>query len=713
MFKLDLGKYRTMVLAIGLFLLFDLGVLTLNFVISSEIRSDALNVNVVGRQRMLSQRMAKATLQIRDRMRESQPYRELLMELERASEVFDQTLLAYLNGGMVSGASTADILVKPVADDAARALLTDTQEQWMPYRDAVLAFVRADSQSLEQAQELAHKSEVVNVWLLSLSNDLTSRVEELAAAKATTLQRVQMSGMLLATLNFLLIMFHFIRHLRRSDSDLEQARKETSDILRTTQEGLFLLDTEFRMGSQTSGALAKVLGRGDVAGRNFLDILKPMVTAKTFDTTKEYIELLLRHDVKEKLVTSLNPLDCVELSSSLPDGSLETRFLQFRFNRVLEGEKVTHLLVTTSDITRRVRLERELADSERKVQDQMGMMVHILQADPLLLGDFLKTAGEGLDQINEALRDNNLGGGAAHQRIDQIFRISHRLKGDAAGLKLEAVNKSLQALEEVLAGLRGKTQLQGEDFLPVTVRVKALYAEVNAIQAALARVAQIRGVITVESPKPQADPLLVALPFVRQWRALAEQMAERAGKKIDLNYQGLQLDELAPSLREAIVSIVNQFLRNAVAHGIETPAERKLRGKAEAGRVAVYLSDSGDGGIELSFRDDGAGVDPAKVREAAVRAGKLSAEAAGKISDVRRLIALIFESGVSTRSEADQDAGQGVGLDSVKDMVTRLGGRIRIGSTIGEYCHFRVFLPRVAEPRQSLPQPATAGEEAA
>lgn len=699
MFKLNLGKYRTMVFAIGLFLLFDLSVLGLNFLISSEIRDDALNVNIVGRQRMLSQRMVKASLQIRDRLRTDQPYRELLLELDRSAGVFDQTLQAYISGGVISGAGATEVRVSAVTDEQAKALLTDTLEQWIPYRDAIQVFVRADKQTVDEAVELSRKSEVVNGWLLSLSNDLTTRVEELAAAKATTLQRIQMTGMLLATVNFLIIMFHFIRHLRKSDGELERARKETEDILRTTQEGLFLLDTEFRMGTQTSRVLGKIIGRGDVAGHSFLEILKPMVTAKTFDTTKEYIELLLRHDVKEKLVTSLNPLDCVEICATQADGNMDTRFLQFRFNRVLEGDKVTHLLVTATDITKRVRLERELADSERKVQDQMGMMVHILQADPILLQDFLKHAVEGLDEINEALRDNNLATAGLSPRVDQIFRISHRLKGDAAGLKLDAVTKSLQVMEELLAGLRGRQTLRGEDFLPVTVRVKALYAEVNAIQAALARVAQIRGVISVEAPKPPHDPLVVGLPFVRMWRSLAEEIAARAGKKVELNYQGLVLDDLAPSLRDVIISIVNQFVRNAVVHGVEAPQARKLRGKTEAGRIAVYVSDSGDGGVELSFRDDGAGIDPAKVCAAAVRAGKITEESARATTDVRRLIALIFEPGVSTRESADEDSGQGVGLDAVKFMVTRLGGRIRIGSTIGEYCHFRVFLPQIAEPK--------------
>ncbi len=150
-----------------------------------------------------------------------------------------------------------------------------------------------------------------------------------------------------------------------------------------------------------------------------------------------------------------------------------------------------------------------------------------------------------------------------------------------------------------------------------------------------------------------------------------------------------------------------------MTHGVESPAERKQRGKPEAGRISVYVSDAGDGHLELSFRDDGAGIDPEKIRAAAVRTGRLDATSA-KLADMRKLISMIFEPGVSTRESVDEDAGRGVGLDTVKDMVTRMGGRVRIGTTIGEYCHFRVQLPmRDGRYRQSSGSIGSDNKEAA
>jgi chemotaxis protein histidine kinase CheA len=321
----------------------------------------------------------------------------------------------------------------------------------------------------------------------------------------------------------------------------------------------------------------------------------------------------------------------------------------------------------------------------------MAMMVYILQADPGQMRDFLEGAVAGLNRINAALKGGSASG-VANADIDHFFRIAHRIKGDVAALNLQAIATSLHSFEDLLQGLRNKPQLQNEDLLPVIVRVRTIYAELHAIQEAMARIAQVRGVVNVEPPKPVHDPVRQNSPFVTQWRNLAQQIANRKGKKAELTYQGVDLEKITKSMRETIDTIVTQLIRNAVTHGLETPKERTDQGKVEQGAIAVYLSEAGDGALELSFRDDGAGINVEKLREAAVRIGSLNAEKA-RVADVRQLTELIFKPGFSTHDTIDEDAGRGVGLDVVRDLVSRLRGRIHIGTAPGKYCHFRVQIP--------------------
>ena len=115
--------------------------------------------------------------------------------------------------------------------------------------------------------------------------------------------------------------------------------------------------------------------------------------------------------------------------------------------------------------------------------------------------------------------------------------------------------------------------------------------------------------------------------------------------------------------------------------------------------------------VELSFRDDGRGINPESIREALIRSGRLSADEAKALS-TRHLTLQIFEPGLSTQKEINEDAGRGVGLDSVKDMIAKMGGRIRIGTTRGEYCHFRVQLPFKTELEESIIKPKQSEEVA-
>lgn len=690
MLGFDLGKYRTIVISIALFLVLDLGVLALNFVISSEIDKDAVNINLAGRQRMLSQRMAKTALQVEARAVQGLPFEKEAKELQGAHATFDSTLNAFIAGGATLSGAGSDIRIDRIDDAKAQTILAEAKTLWMPFSAQVRALGDKGTTAPEAAATLARQAENVNLGLLKLMNDLTTRSEQLSSDKATTLRMVQVGGITLATINFLIILFHFLRHLRESDRLVEKAKRETDNILQTTREGLFLLDDKFSVGTQHSRALGGIIGTEQLAERNFLGILKPMVTQKVLDTTREYIELLFKPEIKEKLVGSLNPLNHVEIHQAHGAGETSTRYLQFGFNRVRAEGRITHLLVTANDITRRVKLEQELKATEERARGQIGMLVEILQVDPSDMHRFLQAANEGLHHINGQLMDQS--GGKTEQKINAIYRITHRLKGDAGALGLSILAEPFHGLEDVMSGLRGRSDVSGEDFLPITVQLKALFEQLETVGSAVNRIGQMRGVVAVEPPRPKIEAAETSPRVVGQWQSFARQIAERQQREVELSYSGIDLQKLAPVLQDSINSIVTQFVRNSVVHGIESLAERRQRGKPEVGRIAVYVSQRDDGGTDLSFRDDGQGLSIAKLRAAAVRSGKLTAEEAATL-DQRRIAALIFEPGISTQEKADEDAGRGAGLDVVKDMITRLGGTVRIGSTPGEYCHFRISLP--------------------
>lgn len=699
--RFSFGKYRTLALAVALFILLQGGVFVIDNVISRQIREDAVYERLASRQFAVHLQVIGDSVQLlKGETLTTDQRTERAKLLERSAGHFGRTLEVFTTGGRTVGKRDIEVEVAGLQIPRAQDILNAASRQWTPVAAAIgqLARPAEDVPIAEPAQRILAALPPLRKQM----TELAMLMDEVAAERAARLQQAKVAALALAALNFLVILYYLFGHLRGSDLELERARKETEDILRTTQEGLFLLDPQYIIGTQHSRVLEGIIGTAEFSGTSFFALLQPMVTEKTLATAREYLELLFKHDVKEKLVTDLNPLNCVQIFYGQGTGKPETRYLEFGFNRVKEGKQITHLLVTVNDITQRINLERSLKETEARTRDQISMLIEILQIEPAALQQFLRTAREGLQSMNELLQRQETGLEARGSKVHALFRHSHRIKGDAAALGLKNIAATFEHLEDTLTGMHERHNLTGEDFLPIAVQVKGLYEQIEAIEALIAQISQARGIVTVESPRQPHNPGATQLPFVQRWRNFANEIAARQGNVVEVNYDGIDISTLPTTLHDAVNTLVNQFIRNAVAHGIEPPDERKRLNKPEAGRMSIYISQRGDGVIDLGFRDDGRGISVEHIRQSAVAKGRLTAEEAAAW-EPRRIIGLIFEPGMSTRQTADGDAGRGAGLDAVREIVTRMGGNIRLGTTVNEYCHFRISL--AAPVTASAPSP--------
>lgn len=699
------GKYRTLALAIALFILLQGGVFVIDNIISRQLRDDAVYERLASRQFAVHlQVIGDSVLLLKGDTLTPSARAERVKLLERTASQFGRTLEVFTSGGSTVGKRDIEVQVAALSHPRAQEILRNANLQWVP----VATTISQLAGSVEETQfvELTQRTLAALPPLRKQMTELAILMDEAAAERAALLQLAKVAALSLAAINFLAILFYLVVYLRRSDQALERAQKETADILRTTQEGLFLLDPEYHIGTQHSRVLEGILGTGQFAGTNFFSLLQPMVSDKTLATAREYLDLLFKHDVKEKLVIDLNPLNCVQILYGHGSGKPETRFLEFGFNRVKETGRITHLLVTVNDITQRINLERSLKETEARARDQISMLIDILQIEPTALQQFMRTARDGLQNMNQLLQMQETGLEARGSKVHALFRQSHRIKGDAAALGLKNIAAAFERLEDTLTGMHERHNLTGEDFLPIAVQVKGLYEQIEAIDALITQISQVRGIVTVEPPRELHSPGATQLPFVQRWRSFAGEIAARQGNVVELSYDGIDISTLPTALHDTVNTIVNQFIRNAVAHGIEPPAERIRLNKPEAGRLAIYISHREDGGIDLGFRDDGRGISVEHIRQSAVEKGRLTAEEAASW-EPRRIIGLIFESGMSTRRAIDGDAGRGAGLDAVREIVARMGGNIRIGTTVNEYCHFRISFAAPATP--STPGPAAEG----
>ncbi len=694
MFIFDLGKYKILVISIALFLVFDLGVLTVNFVISSSIEKSAISVNLAGRQRTISQRMVNSLLEIKLiglQSTEGTALKRAKNDLKKDISLFDDTLVAFRDGTMAHGVKGDYVPIRQITDPEGIRLMQYAFEIWTPYRrllePLVLAEAKIDPRDLEHAQAYAIKN---NNQLLDLMNEITSHVEYITAIKLGNLRIIQVGGITLATINFFIILLHFVRHLRKADKQLEIAKQETDDILETVSEGLFLLDREYKIGTQRSAKLHNILRGENLAGTDFFNLLGKMVPERTLETARSYVELLFGDRVNENLVTRLNPLDQVEVTFSSSDGSFITRHLAFHFNRVLLDNKTSHLLVTVSDISERVALERALRESQEKGEQQMDLLMDMLHVDPKLLKTFLDDSAEKLQQINTILKQPGYSASDFKQKLKYIFRNIHAIKGESAALGLGSIESRTHRFEDSVTELQQRPTLSGNDFLSLAVQLDDIMSQYTAIRKLLDRIGELRQAFASESAENRETS-----PNGSTWwivDELAKKVAAKQNKKVAVTRQGLD-DRLVPeAYRKPIKDILLQLVRNAVSHGIETPDQRKAADKPEVGNIAVSFITGAQGNHELVFRDDGAGINVEKLKEQAVACGRLSNEEAASW-DTRRLLHLIFEPNLSTADKVDEDAGRGVGMDFIRNAVNSLKGHLKISTVPGKFTQFRVLLP--------------------
>ncbi len=165
-------------------------------------------------------------------------------------------------------------------------------------------------------------------------------------------------------------------------------------------------------------------------------------------------------------------------------------------------------------------------------------------------------------------------------------------------------------------------------------------------------------------------------------------VARELNKEIELVLRGEET-ELDKMMVEELTDPLMHIIRNALDHGIEPAEQRAKAGKPPVGRITLTAYQQGNS-VVIDVRDDGRGIDAAKIREVAVSRGLIGAE---ENVDATRAYDLIFAAGFSTASEVSEISGRGVGLDVVKRNIQDLKGNIEVISTPGQGTTFRIMLP--------------------
>jgi len=350
------------------------------------------------------------------------------------------------------------------------------------------------------------------------------------------------------------------------------------------------------------------------------------------------------------------------------------------------------------------------------------VLKEIMNIEAPRLDQFLAEAREKAGQLRAIIKLPAREPQAFREKLVLILELIRGINARAQRLPLASVSDRAERFEAALSSLRDKQTLSGNDFLPLAVKLDDLLSHLAIQGEVISRLREWRvqnGLTssagfdvtqrsatatgtTIRQPQlrgPGASSATVSQPGAATQKTarlsdlssesleeMAAFLADMYAKRVSLVVVGLE--DVPHGYRRPIEKILGQLIHNAIRHGVESPADRVIKDKPETGTVAVQFARAGSDGYQLSVQDDGRGLDHDKIRAEAVRHGVLTAEEAAVI-DPRKLAGLIFRPGFTTVSEG----ARGIGMDVVRDLVSKAGGRVGIATKPGEYTRFRITLP--------------------
>jgi len=437
-------------------------------------------------------------------------------------------------------------------------------------------------------------------------------------------------------------------------------------------------------------------------GRHIADILR-------LDTKeKEKFDRVLRLVFDRRHVESLDLLANFAPHSYRHSQGKHVR-IDYKADPIGESQILDHIIVIATDITKQVQAQN-LAEEQKNAFESIERVLR----DRRSFGAYMRRAMEFAETITGDLDQLD---------IAEIRRETHTLKGGAGVFRLTALINALHDFESALTPAKPETASSSTDVVLIRRHGSTLKGCIASIQNQFNELLgmdvtklETEGTLDKGAVFAFADYLAaqglgdVRSEYIRrvcteslqesfkQFNIQLEDLAAEFNKKVfPIRFTGANIPVLADGYKAMLDSFVHIF-RNIVDHGIETPEQRRARGKDESGQVDIRFDLQKDMQEQqwlcLEIKDDGAGIDVNKVRE------KLQAkDPTGhwfQCSD-QQVFERMLAAGVSTNDEVNQYSGRGIGLNAVYHEVRKLGGAVSIHSVPGHGTGFSIKVPYVLD----------------
>ncbi len=421
--------------------------------------------------------------------------------------------------------------------------------------------------------------------------------------------------------------------------------------------------------------------------------------------------------LSENAILSTASSEGSNLSSSLEDG-LAGLNRETTFSSLVEDDQVMNLTATNID-----HLDADLQDVAPKFGGEKKSWTPVTSfsegealAEDESTGGSLRIASEKLAELINASGELGLGRTQLQNNLEAT-----RMDLDLLRASMSSMREGLRDLEiEAEAQIRARPEEQTvtieEEFDPLQLdrysKLQAKSREVTELLDQLAKVerglgnrtSNLSGALQQQQHLGQqlqsglmSARMVAAADYVPRLRYLVRESARQAGKQVQLDFVGGEIN-VDRQVIESMMAPFEHMIRNAIAHGIETPEERKAAGKNTQAVIKIELNQQGTE-LVVDVSDDGRGLDVAKLSARAVELGMV--ETTAQVTEVD-MLQVVTQPGFTTAEKISMESGRGVGMDVVYQAVRDLSGSMALNNKPGEGLNFNFRLPVTLAVTQAL-----------
>ena len=683
-------KYRLALIG-GSFFLVILGLKTLSSAMVKEQTSQLNSIrDVIQRQSLLLRRTQNSLYDAYMSFKDSKLKSNAINSAQRSSALFTKTLSSLSSGGAVVTPEGSVLELKEPDEHEVRVALNEIGERWRPYYLQLKPLGLGADPSSDGLQELIEygnrQTPFIQDYFDTVSLEMTGQIQNKFWAKFD----VFLNWLLALSFLALLLTGGFFF---RSRGDAKYSLDEVQQLLNGINEGVFLLDESFDISEPCSPALEKIFNEPRLVGISFSQLLGAHLDSKELAKAQEFFHHLFSPYFNDHQIKKHNPLKAIKIRVANEKNNYIDKYLNFSFSREFNSQmdRVTRVFVAVTDVTEHVKISHQIKQERHEKLRDFDILSGLVKVDHEVVEIYLTSSYESFFNIKKILKTKTKSKQQYTDKINELLSLLHNFKGESAAVDLQQFVNIAQNIESHLEQLRSRKQLQQKDFYPIIAMTNTMIGKMESVRKVVSRVYKFSNVKSMD---------ITDINKQRNWQHLfnlSKKISKQQDKQVKLVLSGFEDVCYSDKLYKTINTILVQLLRNAISHGIESVQQRLDIKKPAVGRINIDLKKRGNGFLEITLSDNGAGIDVDKVRRVALKKNIIDVAQAKSLTS-NALISLIFDPDFSTRDKIDENAGRGIGMYAVKQLVKQWGGKISVTSKSRQGCSFTVQLMHNEEP---------------